>query len=150
MRNAAESNLPRLLASLEPSLVDGECVFATVPADQRRRWSNVSPICEFRESEGISLIVRRAEAEAAGLPFAYPCRQITLTVHSDLAAVGLLAAVTTRLAAHGISVNAQSAYFHDHLFVISDRADEALAVLRQLAADWREVAGTSGAGQAYG
>ncbi|WP_414640799.1 ACT domain-containing protein [Archangium sp.] len=58
---------------------------------------------------------------------------LTLSVHSSLEAVGFLAAVTTRLAARGISVNPVSAYFHDHLFVPSARATESLALLAGLA-----------------
>ncbi|MEY9903549.1 hypothetical protein ABIA44_007723 [Bradyrhizobium sp. USDA 329] len=62
----------------------------------------------------------------------FPSRLITLTVHSALDAVGLLAAITARLAEAGISVNAVSAFHHDHLFVPADRADEAMAVLREM------------------
>ena len=62
---------------------------------------------------------------------------ITLTVHSDLHAVGLLAAIATRLAAHGISLNVVSAYFHDHLFVPVERAQEALEVLREFVSEQR-------------
>jgi uncharacterized protein len=55
-----------------------------------------------------------------------------LTVHSSLNAVGFLAAVTTQLAEAGISLNAVSAFYHDHLFVPHDRADEALALLQNM------------------
>jgi uncharacterized protein len=55
-----------------------------------------------------------------------------LTVHSSLEAVGFLAAITARLAETGISVNAVSAFYHDHLFVPHDRADEALARLQEM------------------
>jgi hypothetical protein len=58
---------------------------------------------------------------------------ITLTVHSSLAAVGMLAAITQALAAEGISTNVVSAYFHDHLFVACDRVEATLSCLAQLA-----------------
>jgi hypothetical protein len=51
-------------------------------------------------------------------------------VHSALTAVGFLAAITTRLAEAGISVNAVSAYYHDHLFVPWERREEAMEVLK--------------------
>jgi hypothetical protein len=62
---------------------------------------------------------------------------ITLNVHSSLDAVGFLAAITTRLAAAGMGVNPISAFFHDHLFVPAERADEAMAILKTLAAENR-------------
>jgi hypothetical protein len=46
--------------------------------------------------------------------------------------VGFLAAVMARLAAHGISTNAISAYYHDHLFLPVDRAEEAMELLQSL------------------
>lgn len=120
-----ETDLQTLLRSMRPVLREGEYVFcstATPPAA-------LSPVCRFVEDEGVTLILRRADAEGAGLDYEYVCRMLTLTVHSSLAAVGLLAAVTGRLAAAGISVNAVSAFHHDHLFVPADRADEAMRIL---------------------
>jgi uncharacterized protein len=60
---------------------------------------------------------------------------ITLDIHSSLEAVGFLAAITTRLAAAGMGVNPVSAFYHDHLFVPAERAEEALGLLRDLAKD---------------
>ena len=57
---------------------------------------------------------------------------ITLTVQSDLNAVGLTAVVSTALAKAGISCNVIAAVHHDHLFVPVDRADDAMRVLRGL------------------
>jgi hypothetical protein len=122
-----ETDLETLLRTLQPVLHPGEFVFASLPE------AAGNPVCTFREAEGVTVILRRAEAESLGIAFAYPCRMITLTVHSSLEAVGLLARVAAALAAAGISVNAVSAYHHDHLFVPADRADQALAVLRSLA-----------------
>ena len=62
---------------------------------------------------------------------------ITLNVHSSLDAVGFLAAVTARLTTADMGVNPVSGYFHDHLFVPADRADEAMALLRALAQEHR-------------
>jgi hypothetical protein len=86
----------------------------------------------FREREGITFVVQREEAESAALPYQFASRLITLTVHSSLEATGFLATVTARLAAAGISVNAVSAFYHDHLFVPEHRADEALRLLQHM------------------
>ena len=56
----------------------------------------------------------------------------------------LLAAILPRLAAAGIGVNPVSAFHHDHLFVPSDRAEDALAILSGIAVEAR--AGAIGRG----
>jgi len=121
---AGESDLEKLWAALEPVLQPGEFVYCAAPDVIG------TPVCVFREAEAVTLVLRREEAERLEVAFTYPCRMITLTVHSSLEAVGLLARITAILADRGISVNAVSAYFHDHLFVPVDRAEEALAALR--------------------
>jgi hypothetical protein len=75
----------------------------------------------------------QAEAEAAGLKTVFPCRMITLNIHSSLEAVGFLAALLPALAAEGMGINPVSGFFHDHLFVPADRARDALRVLQALA-----------------
>ncbi len=94
--------------------------------------AGIYPLLTFREREGMTVAIRGEEAEAAGLHYLFPSRLITLTVHSALDAVGFLAAVTARLAEAGISVNAVSAFYHDHLFVPEQRAEEALRLLQQM------------------
>ncbi len=81
------------------------------------------------------MILALDEASHAKIPYAFPCRWITLRIHSSLEAVGLLAAVTGRLAKAGISVNAVSAYYHDHLFVSPEKAEEAMQILEGLSSE---------------
>jgi len=57
---------------------------------------------------------------------------VTLNVHSDLNVVGFLEAITNHLANEGISVNVVSAYFHDHLFVNSDKVEKVMEILNSL------------------
>ena len=68
-------------------------------------------------------------AASHGLVASAPMRCITLTVHSSLEAVGLTAAIATELARFGVSANVVAAYFHDHVFVPSAQAEQALAAL---------------------
>lgn len=126
-----ESNLATLLQNMKPEMHDGVFVFCSIPAD-REIPAALRPVHVFREREGTALVVRREEAECAGLSYQFASRLITLTVHSSLEAVGFLAEITGRLAEAGISVNAVSAYYHDHLFVPDHRADEALRLLRNM------------------
>lgn len=126
-----ECDLDALLRNMKPVMRPGTFVFCTIPTNGPVP-AELNPLLAFREQEGTTLVILREEAEAAGLRYAFASRLITLTVHSALDAVGFLAEVTARLAEAGISVNAVSAFHHDHLFVPADEADEAMAVLRAI------------------
>ncbi len=125
-----ESDLHRLIAAMSAELQPGTHVFVTCAAVP----PGLTPRMTFREAEGTTLILLRAEAEAAGLAWQFPCRMITLTIHSALEAVGFIALIATELARHGMGVNPVAGFYHDHLFVPEDRAEEAMAVLARLSA----------------
>jgi hypothetical protein len=59
----------------------------------------------------------------------------TLSVHSDLEAVGFTAAFSSALGRAGIGCNVVAGAFHDHIFVPEQQAQQALAVLRALQQD---------------
>ena len=126
-----EDDLRTLLHHMKPEMQEGIFVFCSLPAGKDIPAA-LAPVLIFREREGTALIVRREEAERAGLSYQFASRLITLTVHSSLEAIGFLASVTARLADAGISVNAVSAFHHDHLFVPEHRADEALSLLQDM------------------
>ncbi len=128
---AGEKDLATLLQTLKPVLQPGEYVFCPVKEFE----ANYLPACVafFKETEGPTLVLPRAEADRQGLPYSFVAAWITLTVHSDLAAVGLTAAFAQALAQAGISCNVMAAYYHDHIFVDVAQAQPALRVLRQLA-----------------
>lgn len=88
----------------------------------------------FREAEGVSLILERSAAEAAGFPVEAPMALITLNVYSALDGVGLTAAVSGALAGAGIACNMVAALHHDHVFVPVERAKEAVGILLALQA----------------
>jgi len=129
MTSQPERSLERLLEGMRPLLHDGEYVFCAVPAG-----AAVPPtaIGTFLEEEATTLILPRADAEARGLPALFHAAWITLTIHSDLAAVGFMAALSTALAHAGISCNVVSAAYHDHLFVPYEERDRAMETLRDL------------------
>jgi len=129
-----ENDLAKLLQNMKPEMQDGVFVFCSIPAAAEIPAA-LRPVLTFRERECTTLVVLREEAESAGLSHQFASRLITLTVHSSLEAVGFLAAITGRLAEAGISVNAVSAYYHDHLFVPEHRADEALRILLSMSGE---------------
>ena len=132
----AEHDLATLLRDMKPEMQDGIFVFCTI-ANGAEIPAAITPLLTFREREGTTLVLPRDEAERCGLPHQFPSRLITLTVHSSLDAVGFLTAITTRLATAGISVNAVSAFYHDHLFVPEHKAEEALALLQNISSSLR-------------
>ena len=47
-----------------------------------------SSVFTFKEKEGKTFVLERSLVETLGYQFDYPCRMITLEVHSSLSAVG--------------------------------------------------------------
>ncbi|MGK0408299.1 MAG: hypothetical protein ACJASB_000444 [Shewanella psychromarinicola] len=126
-----ETNLTALLASMSPVLLDDEYVFCSVQG-QYGDYQTLSPLATFRESEGLTLVLTKAAAIEGGLSFESVFKGITLTVHSSLDAVGLTAAVANKLTEKGISANVIAAYYHDHIFVQTEKAALAIEALNEL------------------
>lgn len=126
-----QTGLQTLIREMKPALNPGEYVFCRMESGVG--LSDPELVGWFREPEGVSVILPRARADAAGLSYSFVAAWITLTVHSSLEAVGLTAAVSRALAEAGISCNIVAALYHDHLFVPLKDAARALQVLEQLA-----------------
>ncbi|MFX1506267.1 MAG: ACT domain-containing protein [Promethearchaeota archaeon] len=125
------SNLKTLLRSMNPKLVDEQFVFCTI-SKIRLSQLEITPLLMFQEKEGISLILKKKDADLNSLVYEGVWSWIILSVHSDLSAIGFLAAVTNKLAKSGISLNVVSAFYHDHLFVPLEQAHKALILLEEL------------------
>ncbi|WP_426807793.1 ACT domain-containing protein [Pseudomonas sp. WOUb67] len=128
---SGETSIAKLLSGMQPSLNPGEYVFCTL--SDPAKLNGEFPIGTFREQEGLTAILERTKADALGLEYSYVAAWITLTIHSALEAVGLTAAFATALGNANISCNVIAAYYHDHIFVAKDDAQQALAVLQNLA-----------------
>ncbi|ART80005.1 ACT domain-containing protein [Oceanisphaera avium] len=128
---SAITELTKLLTSLKPHLLEPEFVFCTV-AGSLADYVALEPVAMFVEAEGVTLVLKKERAQQVGLAFEGSFRQITLTVHSSLEAVGLTAAVSSTLAEQGISANVIAAYYHDHIFVPANKAQQALLALQAL------------------
>jgi uncharacterized protein len=130
---SGERDLARLLAGLDPEAAAEAYVFAIAP--DRVVPAGLRPFATVEEQEGLTLVVRREDADRLGLAYDYVAALITLRVHSDPAAVGMTAAFSRVLAEAGLSCNVLAGFFHDHLLVPWDRADEAVRLLRGLPDD---------------
>lgn len=126
-----ETDLSKLLASISPKLLPGEYVFCTVQGSYGD-FAELSPMASFNESEGLTLVISKESAVSSGLSFDSVFKAITLTVYSSLDTVGLTAAISNKLVEKGISANVIAAYYHDHIFVQSEKAQAAIKALNEL------------------
>jgi len=133
---AGETNLTTLVQKMTPELQPGEYVFVTVKTTDT--ISRNDTICEFREKEGITLILKREKADNLNLKYEFIASWITLKIHSSLDAIGLTAIFSTELATHGISCNVIAGYYHDHIFVHTKDSKKTLEVLKNLSENYTE------------
>ncbi|BBU29869.1 hypothetical protein BTHE68_36030 [Burkholderia sp. THE68] len=123
-------DLDTLIASMQPELQPGVYVFASLPHDAAMSGAGI--VATFREREGLTVVMEESAAQAAGVAPLFRAAWITLTVHSDLHAVGLTAAFARALGDANISCNVIAAAYHDHIFVPVDDGERAVDVLQDL------------------
>ncbi len=129
---AGETDLDKLLALLQPKLLEGEFVFCSLPDIHYGDLADLHPLACYQEDEGLSLLLEKQAADAADLHYNSVFRGITLSVHSSLDAIGFTAAVANKLAVNGISANVVAAHYHDHVFVPADKAELAMQLLTEI------------------
>lgn len=124
------TDLEAMLSTLEPTIRNGEFVYASVSEQEARELPAQALI---QENEGITVVMHREDAEAAGVNYEFVAAWISLTVHSSLEAVGLTAAFAVALGEAGVSCNVLAGFHHDHILVPIDQASLALQTLQELA-----------------
>ena len=124
-------NLTNLLRGLQPFLNPGEYVFVTV--SDFEKIGRKDTLFEFKEAEGITVVLEKNKAQALKLPYQFVSAWLTLKIHSSLEAVGLTAAFSAALTTHKISCNVVAGYYHDHIFVDTKDAQKTLEILTNLA-----------------
>ncbi|WP_086929898.1 ACT domain-containing protein [Agarilytica rhodophyticola] len=130
---SGETDLNTLIASMTPRLSDEEYVFCCLNTSDFDFVQSLQPLGTFCEQEGTTVILSKAKADEFQMQYSGVFKCITLSIHSSLDAVGLTAAVSSRLAVSNISANVVAAFYHDHIFIASKDADKALHELRCLA-----------------
>lgn len=123
-------DLDALLREMNPVLHEGVYAYSVVPLDTD--LSAIPALATFREPEGVTVVLPEPDAIEAELPIHLRAAWITLTVHSDLQAIGLTAAFSRALSDAGISCNVIAAAHHDHLFVPFEARHEAIRRLEEL------------------
>ena len=125
-------DMTEMVASMSPILQPGTFVFCTMFANADTTEAMKVAKAMIHEDEGVSLILERSDAVRLGFIFDATWSQITLMVYSSLEGVGLTSSVSSALAQRGIACNMVAGTHHDHLFVPSRRAQDAMEVLRAL------------------
>ncbi|WP_233342929.1 ACT domain-containing protein [Burkholderia cepacia] len=131
----SEKDLGKLCATLSPVVAEGTYVYCCFP--DFTLPTGLPAFCIVRERDGLTAIIERDEALRRGLAYTYDARLITLSVHSSLEAVGLIALISRKLAEAGISCNVIAGYYHDHILVPVNRADDAMTLLLEIASPAR-------------
>ncbi|NNE06431.1 MAG: ACT domain-containing protein [Xanthomonadales bacterium] len=129
---AAINDLETLIKHADPRLAEGLFVFTSIPGARYGDLASLDPVAMIQEKEGLAMLIDQSTAHKAGLDSGRPFCLISLSVHSDLNAVGLTAAISACLAEQGIPANLFAGYFHDHILVPAECADQAMRSLRQL------------------
>ncbi|MEP4890919.1 MAG: ACT domain-containing protein [Aliiglaciecola sp.] len=130
---SGEKDLATLIASMEPVLSQHEYVFTTFTSYDYPSLGRLNPVGTFLEKEGMTAIIQKDTADEAEIPYSGVFNCITLNVHSSLVAVGLTAAISQKLTQSNISANVVAGYYHDHIFVSTKDAAQAVKDLKDLA-----------------
>lgn len=86
------------------------------------------------EEEGVTVVTTIDVARERGWKWAFEAAWLTLEVHTALEAVGVTAAVAQALTAESIPCNVLAGYYHDHLLIPVERADDAIRAITRLGA----------------
>jgi uncharacterized protein len=128
---SGEMDLAILLQSMEPVLDAAPYGYGVLPQGSDVP-GGAAPFAVIVEAEGVTVVATAKALTEFGIAYQGQWARISLSVHSDLAAVGLTAAIAAALAKDGISANVVAGYFHDHVFVQWERRAAAMTVLTAL------------------
>lgn len=129
-----ESDLSKMLALLDVVQKPGCYAFIFVTGDHSDNDADINKAeaeAMIQEAKGTMLVILVGKLKQHQQDYAeqFKAAWLTLTVNSALHAVGLTAAVSTALADKGIACNVLAGYYHDHLLVPYDRAQDAQAAI---------------------
>ena len=127
-----ETNLAILIKNMQPVLNDGQYVFCSVSSKKDLDFDKI--VMFFQEKEGFTIVIEKKYADTKGFAYTAIFAWITLHIHSSLNAVGLTAAFSTALAENNISCNVVAGFYHDHIFIQNDKAQQAISILSKLSA----------------
>lgn len=120
---SGEVKLGKLLSGLKVFRHDGLWAFETGEPGRAP-----DAIMTFQEREGWTCIVPARNETGDDNKWVW----LELAIHSDLNAVGFIAAISAALAKAGVPCNTIAAFYHDHIFVPANKAEIAIETLEAL------------------
>jgi hypothetical protein len=130
---SGETELDVLLQHMDPICDSENYVFVSVSeVSFRNNFAKLHLFATIHEPEGITIVITKQQADQKNCIYNGVFNCISLQIHSSLEAVGLTAAVATKLAKLGISTNVIAGYYHDHIFVPEKHTCTALSALHDL------------------
>jgi len=115
---------------LNPELLEGEFIFCCLDKASYGEHETLDPIASFKEKEGLTLVIPKEKADQNDISYDSSFKCISLGLESELEDFGLTAIISKRLTHAKISANIFAGKHHDHIFVPSKTANEALRVLK--------------------
>lgn len=119
---------------MRPELNLGAYVFITQSSIDHIPTNDI--LGQFREKEGITIIIKKEKAEMFNLPYEFVASWITLRIHSSLDSVGLTAIFSSELAKNNVGCNVVAGYYHDHIFVNKKDGENAMKILQELSKNY--------------
>ena len=129
---SGETNLEKILKNLDPYIVKESFIFMTSDAEPTNLFKTLNPIATFMEDEGLTLVITQHCADKNDIKYDSVFKCISLGVHSSLESYGLISTISNELTKSNISTNVFSGYFHDHIFVESNKVNKALKVISSI------------------
>ena len=129
---SGQTDLKKILESIDPYLVDESFIFMTTDQSLSSISNTLNPIASFKENEGLSIVITQATADKNAITYDSVFSCISLGVHSSLESYGLISTISRELTQNNISTNVFSGYYHDHIFVQSEKADKALEIISKI------------------
>jgi hypothetical protein len=127
-----QTDLKKILESIDPYLVDESFIFMTTDQSLSSISNTLNPIASFKENEGLSIVITQETADKNAITYDSVFSCISLGVHSSLESYGLISTISRELTQNNISTNVFSGYYHDHIFVQSEKADKALEIISKI------------------
>tara|TARA_B100000287_G_scaffold432926_1_gene493400 strand:+ start:1051 stop:1452 length:402 start_codon:yes stop_codon:yes gene_type:complete len=117
---------------LNPELLEEEFVFCSHENSMYGAFKEMQPIASIQEKEGLTLVIPKKIADKNNISYESSYKCISIGLVTSLEGYGLTAIISKSLNQNQISANIFAGKYHDHIFVPSSKADQALLILNDL------------------